>query len=119
MNLMVCGTDDIVGNLNLVSQFLQLANVTGRQVQSAVKALQVGLKMWETADTKPFVVLMPKTSEILNMVSTASSMSDVSGEPIQRFKAHLQRFAKRSSAGIQRRKKRSEVEDVIKVLALS
>jgi hypothetical protein len=89
--LMVCGTDDIVGKLNLVSQVLQLANVTGRQAQIAAKALQAGLKVWETADTKHSVVLMPKTSEMLNMVSTTSSMSigsDVKVFPFSRGNPH-------------------------------
>ena len=44
-------------------------------------------------------------------------ISDLCGESIQLFKAHLQRFPNRSSAGIQRRQRRSEVEDVVKVLA--
>jgi hypothetical protein len=58
-----------------VLKVLQLAKVAGRQVQSTIKALQAGLKVWETADTKHSVVLMPKTSEMLNMISTTFSMS--------------------------------------------
>ena len=56
---------------------MKLANVTGRQVQTqaAVKALQVGLKVWETADTQTCVPLMTKTSEMLNMVQDSATTS--------------------------------------------
>ena len=62
------------------SAAMKLANVTGRQVQTqaAVKALQVGLKVWETADTQTFVSLMTKTSEMLNMVQDSATTSFMS-----------------------------------------
>ena len=62
--------------------------------------------------------------DILMMISSngpdlqdEKAISDLCGETIQLFKAHLQRFPNRSSADIQRCKRRSEVKDVIKVLA--
>ena len=48
-----------------------------------------------------------------------TAISDLCGEAIQLFEAHLQRFPNRSFAGIQRHKRKSEQKKIRKQLLLN